>query len=97
MAEEALVSEERTIDVQWEQICSQLKMEFGETAFDSWLKPLTIGDLTNGVMNICAPTAFMKNWVITHYSDRINKIWEQKNPEVQKSTLLFKQGFQIDV
>ena len=93
MAEEALVSEERTIDVQWEQICSQLKMEFGETAFDSWLKPLTIGDLTNGVMNICAPTAFMKNWVITHYSDRINKIWEQKNPEVTKINFVVQTGF----
>ena len=92
MAEEALVSEERSIDIQWEQICSQLKMEFGETAFDSWLKPLTIGDLTNGVMSICAPTAFMKNWVITHYSDRINKIWEQKNPEVTKINFIVQTG-----
>lgn len=84
MAEEAYVSEGRPIDTQWSQICSQLKMEFGETAFDSWLKPLTVGDFSNGVMNICAPTAFMKNWVVTHYSDRINKIWEQQNPNIKK-------------
>ena len=84
MAEEAYVSEERSIDTQWGQICSQLKMEFGETAFDSWLKPLTVGDFNDGVMNICVPTNFMKNWVVTHYADRINKIWEQKNSEVKK-------------
>ncbi len=93
MAEEALVSENRSIDLQWEQICSQLKMEFGETAFDSWLKPLTVGDFNEGVMNICAPTAFMKNWVVTHYSERINKIWEQQNPEVKKINFVVHAGF----
>lgn len=93
MAEEAYVSEGRPIDTQWNQICSQLKMEFGETAFDSWLKPLTVGDFSNGVMNICAPTAFMKNWVVTHYSDRINKIWEQQNPNIKKINFIVQTGF----
>lgn len=93
MAEEALVNEERSIDIQWGQVCNQLKMEFGETAFDSWLKPLTVGDFSDGVMDICAPTAFMKNWVVTHYSDRINKIWEQKNSEVKKINFVVRTGF----
>ncbi len=93
MAEEAFANEIRSIDTQWSQICSQLKMEFGETAFDSWLKPLTVGEFDNGVMNICAPTAFMKNWVVTHYSDRINKIWEQQNPDVKKINFVVQTGF----
>ena len=84
MAEEAIINNEVSVQDQWGQICSQLKLEFGETAFDSWLKPLSIGSFNDGVMNICVPTAFMKNWVITHYSDRIHKIWENKNPEIKK-------------
>ena len=84
MAEEAINNEEFSINDQWNQICNQLKMEFGETAFDSWLKPLSISSFDDGVMNICAPTAFMKNWVIAHYSDRIHKIWEHKNPNIKK-------------
>lgn len=84
MAEEAIKNEENSVQDQWGQICSQLKNEFGETAYDSWLKPLSIGTLSNGTMNICVPTAFMKNWVATHYSDRIHKIWENKNPAVKK-------------
>ncbi|HCU58434.1 MAG TPA: chromosomal replication initiator protein DnaA [Alphaproteobacteria bacterium] len=84
MAEEAIKNKDNSVQDEWGQICSQLKMEFGETAFDSWLKPLTVGTCTNGVMNICVPTAFMKNWVLTHYSDRIHKIWEHKNPNVKK-------------
>ena len=80
MAEEAIKKNNNSVQDEWGQVCSQLKMEFGETAFDSWLKPLSIGSYNNGVMDICVPTAFMKNWVLTHYSDRIHKIWEHKNP-----------------
>lgn len=82
MAEEAIINDSSVQD-QWGQICSQLKIEVGETAFDSWLKPLTLGSFNDGVMNICVPTRFMRNWVITHYSERIHKIWEKKNPEIK--------------
>ena len=84
MAEEALKNNDGSVQDEWGQVCNQLKMEFGETAFDSWLKPLSIGSYNNGIMDICVPTAFMKNWVITHYSDRIHKIWEHKNPNIKK-------------
>ena len=82
MAENAITNDSSVLD-QWGQICSQLKTEVGETAFDSWLKPLTLGSFNDGVMNICVPTRFMRNWVITHYSDRIHKIWEKKNPTIK--------------
>ena len=82
MAEEATTINNSVQD-QWGQICSHLKTEVGDTAFDSWLKPLTPGSFNDGVMNICVPTRFMRNWVITHYSDRIHKIWEKKNPEIK--------------
>ena len=84
MAEQAINNKDSSVQEEWGQICSQLKLEFGETAFDSWLKPLSIGSFNNGVMNICVPTTFMKNWVITHYSERIHKIWEHKNPEIKQ-------------
>ncbi|MDR1693680.1 MAG: chromosomal replication initiator protein DnaA [Lactobacillaceae bacterium] len=82
MAEKGL-NIDNSVHEQWGQICSQLRGEVGETAFDSWLKPLTPGSFSDGVMNICVPTRFMRNWVITHYSDRIHKIWEKKNPEIK--------------
>ena len=82
MAEEAIINDNSVQD-QWGQICSQLKNEVGDTAFESWLKPLSLGSFSDGVMNICVPTRFMRNWVITHYSDRIHKIWEKKNPAIK--------------
>ena len=83
MAQEAEINEDLSINNQWEEVCSQLKTEFGQTAFDSWLKPLSISSFDNGVLRIGAPTAFMKNWVIAHYFDRIHRIWERKNPDIK--------------
>ena len=60
MAEEA-INNNSSVQEQWGQICSQLKVEVGETAFDSWLKPLTPGAFNDGIMNICVPTRFMRN------------------------------------
>lgn len=83
MAAEAIKNNDNIVQDEWGQICSQLKNEVGEKAFDSWLKPLSIGSFNNGIMNICVPTRFMRNWVITNYSDRIHKIWEKKNPQIK--------------
>lgn len=82
MAVEAL--QESSVQDQWGQICDQLKIEFGDVAFDSWLKPLTLGSCNEGIVNICVPTRFMRNWVITHYSEQIHKIWEKKNPQIKE-------------
>ncbi len=83
MAGEAIQNDFGTVQDEWGQICSQLKLELGEKAFDSWLKPLSISSFSSGVMNICVPTRFMRNWVITNYSDRIHRIWEKKNPNIK--------------
>lgn len=90
MAEQAVLKNEFSINDQWEQVCDQLKTEFGERNFDSWLKPLSIGSFDNGVINICAPSAFMKNWVIANYSDRIHRILERKNPNIKKVQFIVK-------
>ena len=79
-----------SVQDQWGQICGQLKTEFGENAYDSWLKPLTLGSFNDGVMNICVPTRFMKSWVITYYSERIRKIWENKNPNIKSINFVVK-------
>ena len=83
MVSEAATNNNEAVQNEWGQICSQLKQEVGEKAFDSWLKPLSVSSFSSGVMNISVPTRFMRNWVITNYSDRIHKIWGKKNPNIK--------------
>ena len=94
MAEEA-INTDSSVQDQWGQICNQLKSEVGDTAFESWLKPLSLGSFSEGVMNICVPTRFMRNWVITNYSERIHKIWGKKNPEIKNVNFVVQAGQDI--
>ena len=72
-----------SLDQQWARVSGRLKEEVGETAYRSWLKPLTIGELKGGEVSITVPTRFMRDWVLTHYADRIRALWSGENPRVQ--------------
>ncbi len=89
---EDLIVNGSSVSEQWGQVCEQLRGEIGDTAFESWLKPLTVGTFSDGTMNICVPTRFMRNWVITNYSDRIHKIWEKKNPGIKNINFIVQAG-----
>ncbi|HEX6977799.1 MAG TPA: chromosomal replication initiator protein DnaA [Alphaproteobacteria bacterium] len=72
-----------SIDAQWARIRGKLKAEFGEAAFKSWLKPLTLVSIDRGEIKIAVPTRFMRDWVRSHYADRIRALWSMENRAVR--------------
>ncbi|WP_448192503.1 chromosomal replication initiator protein DnaA [Azospirillum sp. sgz301742] len=72
-----------SLDQQWVRIRGRLKDEVGEIAYRSWLQPLTVAGLREGEVRILVPTRFMRDWVNTHYADRIRALWSGENPAVQ--------------
>ncbi|PGH54737.1 chromosomal replication initiator protein DnaA [Azospirillum palustre] len=72
-----------SLDQQWARIRGRLKEEVGEIAYRSWLQPLSVASLIGGEVCIVVPTRFMRDWVLTHYADRIRALWSGENPEVQ--------------
>ena len=72
-----------SLDQQWARIRGRLKEEVGEIAYRSWLQPLSVASLVGGEVCIVVPTRFMRDWVLTHYADRIRALWSGENPEVQ--------------
>jgi chromosomal replication initiator protein len=68
--------------LQWEQVRDQLHEEFGEAVFKSWIKPLFVTEIIGGIIRIAAPTRFMRDWVVSHYADRIRTLWQGLNPSV---------------
>ena len=67
------------VRAQWNRVRGRLRDEFGEAAFKSWLNPLTLADVHNGQVRICVPTRFLRDWVVTHYGDRIRALWSKEN------------------
>jgi len=80
--------EETAVDqAEWDRVKTRLKQEFGESAFKNWVTPITAASLRNGEVELSVPTRFMRDWITTHYAERIRALWNGENPSVRKVTL----------
>ncbi len=70
------------VTAQWSKIRGHLREEFGEAAFKSWLNPLNVAEIRDGQVRIAVPTRFLRDWVVTHYSDRIRALWAKEDPSI---------------
>ena len=66
----------KTVDIKssWDRTLSVLRAELGEATFRSWFKHIEFGELNEKKLVLYVPTKFMKDWIHTHYSDRILSI-----------------------
>ena len=69
---------------EWDRVKVKLKHEFGDSAFNSWVNPIAFSSLRDGAVNLKVPTRFMRDWVVTHYADRIRALWSGENPDVRR-------------
>jgi len=72
----------------WGRVLGYLKAEVGETAYRSWLQQLRIERIDDGEAVVAAPTRFMRNWVQTHYADRLLQLWRVENPAVDRLSVI---------
>jgi chromosomal replication initiator protein len=72
-----------TVETQWARVRGKLRAEFGEVAYRSWLKPLTLAGIDEGEVRIAVPTRFMQDWVRTHYAERLRALWKAENKTVR--------------
>jgi len=66
----------------WARVRGILRSEVGDASYRSWLKPLTLVSVEGGRVRISVPTRFMRDWVISHYGDRLRELWMDENPDV---------------
>ena len=83
---------ESDLQVQWARIRGRLKEEFGEAAFRSWLKAMTLADAAGGRIRIAVPNRFHRDWVVSHYADRILTLWHGENPGVRSVEVVIGAG-----
>ncbi|MFN3076707.1 MAG: chromosomal replication initiator protein DnaA [Alphaproteobacteria bacterium] len=76
----------------WDRVRGVLRREVGDAAFRSWVKPMTFGGVRDGEVRICVPTRFMRDWVVTHYADRIRALWSGEDPAVQSVNFVVQSG-----
>ncbi|MGH6892343.1 MAG: chromosomal replication initiator protein DnaA [Dongiaceae bacterium] len=95
-----MVQAERTNDTatdgevvaQWARVKGRLKNEFGEATYGRWLKALTLVAVSDAEVCLAAPTRFMRDWVATHYGERLRQIWAGERPGVCAIEVLVEPG-----
>ena len=61
--------EEKTIN--WNEFQSELRKNFGEEIFNSWLKNITLVKEYNDYLVLGVPTRFFRDWIVSRYLDKI--------------------------
>ena len=67
---------------EWARVLDHLKEEVGETAYRSWLRPMSVERVDDGQAIVGLPTRFLRDWVATHYADRLLALWKAENERV---------------
>ena len=79
----AELNSDSMLNAQWARVRGRLRAEFGEATFRSWLKPLNLAGKRGPDLRVSVPSRFMRDWVATHYADRLKALWSSENPEVR--------------
>ena len=62
----------------WKRVCGLLRIDFGEAVYNSWLHQMKPTDESKEVITVSVPSRFMRDWIISHYNDRIQAIWKKE-------------------
>jgi chromosomal replication initiator protein len=76
----------------WDAVHDELRNEFGEAVFRSWLKPLTLQASYHGTLEVSVPTRFMRDWIQSHYSAKILEMCAARNADVRRLEIVVVQS-----
>lgn len=85
------ISSDVVLGAQWARVRGRLRDEVGEAAFRSWLNPLQLAGVRDGAVKMALPTRFMRDWVMTHYADRLRNLWTGEDPGIRSVEIIVAQ------
>ena len=69
---------------QWNIVLKKLNSEYGNEIFNSWIKNISIKNLDNDIIYFTVPTRFIRDWITSHYLDKIIYFLNQENPDIKR-------------
>src|SRR5260370_3822907 len=73
---------------EWLGVLGQVRAEIGEDACRRWRRPMNLEHVDSGQAVIAAPTRFLRDWVATHYADRLLALWRAANEQVKRLSII---------
>jgi chromosomal replication initiator protein len=69
---------------EWARVRSRLQGEVGEVEYRTWLRQMSLGAADGDEVTVLLPTRFLRDWVRSHYGDRISALWQAENNRVRR-------------
>ena len=86
--EKRCVTAKKTPQFEWGRVLEQLKEEIGDIAYRSWLAPVNVQRIDGGEAVIAAPARLYRDWVASHYADRILALWRAENRQIKRVSVV---------
>jgi chromosomal replication initiator protein len=74
--------------LRWDRVCRRLRAEIGEDVYSSWFTSITLENIQTGCMRLSVPTRFLRNWIQSHYGERLLELCRAEFEEVEKLDLV---------
>jgi chromosomal replication initiator protein len=71
----------------WQRVKERLRVELGDDVFLSWFARMEIEAVDNGAVRLSVPTRFLRNWIQSHYSERVLTNWQQEETSITRLEL----------
>ena len=73
-----------THEANFERVKAQLKARLGNDVYSSWFGRMKLAEASRGLIRLSVPTAFLRQWINSHYRDLITELWKQGDPAALK-------------
>jgi chromosomal replication initiator protein len=68
----------------WGEICAELKDQFGENNYKTWIAPLKLNGLSEGVAEFGVATSFSGAWVSRNYGEEIIRRLNARDTSIER-------------
>jgi chromosomal replication initiator protein len=68
----------------WARIRGKLQSEVGDVEYRTWLRQMTLAGIDGDEVTVHLPTRFLRDWVRSHYGEKIEKLWQLEDPTIKR-------------
>ena len=91
-AADPAVLEQPQLAGQWARVRSRLQSEVGDVEYRTWLRQMSLGGIDGDEVTVRLPTRFLRDWVRSHYGDRLSALWNAENRQIRRVDIRVGEG-----
>ena len=71
----------------WQRVKNRLRSELGDDVFTSWFARMELDSVEKGAVRLSVPTRFLRNWIQSHYSEKVLSNWQAEDSSITRLEL----------